>query len=164
MPKSNMLTLALALRDSLVTELPALVSEINTAHFPDTPITVPSSVTLGTRVEMLKRELDELPALACGIYTRSPVREDEAQQEWSQILLPFIIDVYLGDTSADDLYVKSHKWALVLDLYIERYGSSLLFGYYTDEAPILEVSYCLEHRDGTFRQLISATGVFSSSE
>lgn len=164
MPSSNMLELALALRDTLVAELPALIVEVNAAHMPDPQydIVAPTEVVLGIRTEMIERDLEELPAMAVGLYVRQVVEEGE--QDWSEVMMPFVIDTYIGNADAETLYVQSHKWAIALDLFVERYCSNLIAGYSADEAPDIDISYVLTLRDGSFRQLITVTGVITSVE
>jgi hypothetical protein len=112
---------------------------------------------------MIKRDLAELPAMACGVYVREVAESGE--QDFSYVMMPYAIDVYLGEEEdADALYVKALKWGNVLDLFVERYGSSILPGYYTDEAPDIDISYVLELRDGSYRQLVTAIGVLASVE
>jgi hypothetical protein len=159
-----MLKLALALQEKLEDEIPALIDEINAEEFPEVPIVPPIQVLRGVRTEMLQRDLSELPSLACGIYVRANLADDEGQQEFSSVSMPYVIDVYLGNESADNLYIQAHKWALVLDLFVERHASDLLFGYLADEAPDIDISYVLSLRDGTYRQLVSATGFIDGTE
>ncbi len=160
---SELLDLNLALQASLERELPALVDEINAAKHPDLPIVMPKTVDLGIRTEMLDRDIEELPALACGINLRQV--DDSLEQDVSYVLMPFSIDVYLGDEDATNLFIRSLKWALVLDQWTERFSYTVLDGIVGDEAPDLDVTYVLEDkRRKTFRQLVTATGVFSTYE
>jgi hypothetical protein len=169
-----MLKLTLALRDSLVTNIPALVSEVNSTEVdkdgnPYVALDLPkpaegatSTFSLGVRTDMLKRDLVELPARACGIYLRTPTLEGE--QGYSEVIFPFTIDIYLGSENADDMYIQALKWGLVLDLWQERYGGRVLPGFTTEEAPDLDISYSLELRGSEYRQLVTRTGVFTTHE
>lgn len=160
---SALLDLTLALQANLTANLPALVDEVNAAKLPDIPIVMPTAIDLGIRTEMLDRELDELPAMSCGINLRQV--EDSGEQDYSYILMPFSIDIYLGDEDPTNLYIRAMKWGLVLDAWVERYSYHVLDGIVGDEAPDLDITYVLEDkRRKNYRQLVTATGVFSTYE
>lgn len=163
MPFSNMLDLALSLKQSLVTNIPALVDEVNALYPNDGyPIVVPTDYVLGVRTEMLKRKDDQLPVMACGIYLRE--EEHEGEQTFSSVFMPYIIEVYMGGTDPDMLYVQATKYAMVIDQWVERYASTVMFGFTSDEAPDIDISYVLEERGNKYRQLVAATGVFVGME
>lgn len=160
MPKSDMLDLALNMHQSLVDNVPALVAEINT-DYPQYPVVVPVDYLLGVRTEIVQRDLPKLPVLCCGVYMRE--QQAEGEQEFSQFFMPYVIEVMYGSTDPDALYVQSVKYALLIDLWVERYASNLLKGWKADEAPDIDISYVLQQRSVN-KQLIAATGVFVGME
>jgi len=159
-----MLELALAMQDSLQATIPDLIDEINPLIRPNITLTQPpGDVEFGIRTDMLDKEPSELPVVACGIYSRVP--EDEGEQEFSIVMVDYIINIYIADIDVNNIFIRSHKWAILLDLWVERYGSTLLPGYLTAEAPDIDISYVLElPREGTFRQLITASGFYKIAE
>lgn len=159
---SKMLELTLAFRANLEVNLAPLIAEVNLMAPIDVLIAVPRQIDLGIRTEMLERKLPELPALACGVYLREVAEEGE--QDWSRVLFPWTIDVYEGDKDPTTLYIKSLKWALVLDKWTELHSDTVLKHVLGDEAPSIDISYTLAMRDHSHRQLISAVGVFSLTE
>jgi hypothetical protein len=164
-----MLTLAVALQDSLEAHIPDLIAEVNAEFYPDIPIVPPIIYNKGIRTEMLKRDVEELPVLASDIYVREVINGDYSGPA-SDVAFPFVIDVYLGDkdegdgAAADRLFYQTHKWAVVLDLFVERYATDLIEGYTADEAPSLDRSYVLELRGDEYRQLVTATGIITAPE
>lgn len=162
MPQSALLALSLAVQKSLEMDLPALVDRVNADNLPEYPIAMPTQVDLGVRVEMLKKKVNELPALACGCYVRET--HEATNDAISYAVMPYTIDVYLGHKDPTALYIHAQKWALALDLWAEEFASLLIPGMTSDEAPNIEISNALEERDGTYRQLVSATGTFYGME
>lgn len=164
MALSSMLDLALGLKQSLEDNVPALIDEVN-AKYPNdnAPLDVPQSYLLGVRTDMIKSNVKQLPVMACGVYMRE--EEHEGEQLFSSVFMPYIVEAYLGGTDPDVLYIQSTKYAMVIDLWVERYASQLLFGFQADEAPDIDISYVLgPERDKTYRQLVAATGVFVGME
>lgn len=175
MPRSELLQLTLGLQRSLVQHIGALRLEVDRSELdpdgiPYLPLALPkpmegstSIVGLGIRTEMLSRDLEVLPAMSCGIYIRKSIMELE--RPLSHIRMPYSVDVYLGGISADRMYIQALKWALVMDLWHERFGDQVVPGWQLEEAPDIDISYELElSRAGEFRQLVTITGIFTSYE
>jgi hypothetical protein len=166
---TNFVNLDLCLHWNLENYFPGLITEVNSVInvHPKTGLPLPDApqmkdYILGIQTSMLKREIEDLPVLGCGVFIRTIAEEGE--QAWAEVVFPFTIDIYLGGTDASKLTVQAKKLATALDQFIERYGNSILPGYRTPEAADLEVSYTLEKRGDEFAQLVSVTGVFESAE
>lgn len=163
MPSSSFLAVSLALERSLQNDLAGLLVEVNAAQLPDRPIYLPASIELGISTDMLQRKLphditfptdSELPAISISVHNR--VAHYSGEEEFSQVIYGCVVDIYCGDKVKRDLYIKTTKWAMVMDLWVERFCSRLVHGLFAEEAPDIEITYTLtEPRDKTFRQLVT---------
>jgi hypothetical protein len=120
------------------------------------------SLRLGIDTSMLEKKLEELPAILCGVYEREV--GESMEQDLSVILFPFVVEIYIGETDPEACYIKSLKWATVMDKFVEIYGSQLLTGYEAPESPDISITYTLQLRDETYRQLITTMGVIGTVE
>jgi len=166
----NAVKLALALERSLKANIPALVDEINAfvdadaPELQDYPLIYPVTIELGITNRLIKKGADELPAIACGVYSREPDEEYE-QGNISTVLYPYMIEVYIADANDKACYIRSLKWHAVLDAFVERYCQNLVYGFLTAESATTDITFALEKSsEEIFKQVIAAVGVWKGPE
>jgi hypothetical protein len=167
----NCARLALALHKKLQAELPALIAEVNAQTDPALPeldeyqLVEPVSIELGVTNQLIRKEATELPAVACGVYTREPV--EEHNETLTEVLYPYMIEVYISDPSPTGVYILGMKWQAVLDAFVERHlaETDLVRGIRSAESASMDITFALENQsEEIFKQVIGAVGVFQTTE
>lgn len=173
MSTSLWLELALNFQESLETNLPALVDEINAMEVGSAyPIVMPAPDVEGNRVSLdidpnlINGNFEDFPRIQVGVFSRDVVKP--LQQNADLLSFPYVIEIYVAGATKKAVFVQSVKWGLVLDQYFERYGNLVYpTRFRTAYSTNVSLTFSLPKGRGTsvyYTKLISADGEFAAYE